>query len=192
VWLVRGEGLSNLSSDSQNWLDRTILDIPKVRIASAHVEPAKAPAFTVVRETPDADNFTVKNLPADRELKVVTSANGIGAALSDLGFRDVAKAKRIDFTKSKPTSVTYETWNGLKVHLDAMKLGSDTWARLSFSTTDKAKPAIVKEAKEDQERLSPWVFELESWKGQQLDTTLDSITDAKSKAKAAPAKKQKH
>jgi hypothetical protein len=188
VWLVRGEGLSSLSSDSQNWLDRTIIDLPKVRIASVHVEPAKAPAYTAVRKTPDADNFTVKDLPAGRQLKVETSANGIGTALSDLGFRDVARAKRIDFSKAKPTSITYETWDGLKVHLDTIKLGNDTWARVAVTTTDKAKPAIVKEAADYQKKLSPWVYELESWKGQQLDTTLASITESKSAA-ADKAKK---
>ena len=176
VWLARGEGLSDLLGDGGDWLDTTIIDVPKNRIARGDIAPQGAPPYAVVHASPDAENFAVESMPAGMKLKAETSANGVGTLLSDLGLRDVASADRITFAPNAP-SATYQTFNGLKIRVEATKLGNDTWVRLIPSATDKADAQAKAEASDLTRRLTPWVFQIESWKASQMDTKLDSLIE---------------
>jgi hypothetical protein len=186
VWLARGQGLSPLSAEGSDWLDNSIIDVPKSRIARVDVGVQGAQPYAVVHAKPDDDNFSVENMPAGMKLKTETGANGVGTFLGGLALRDVASAGRITFT-ADTTSATFLTFNGLKIRVETTKLGNDTWVRLIPSTTDKADDQAKAEAADLARRLSPWVFEIESWKASQLETKLDSIIESVNAPKTSPA-----
>ncbi len=145
VWLARGSGLSPLSADGGNWLDTSIINVPKSRIARAEMAPEGAPAYALIHAKPDDENFAIENMPAGMKIKTDYTVNNVGTFLSTLNLRDVASADRITFT-ADTTSANFFTFNGLKIRVETTKLGKDTWIRLISSTTDKADDQAKKEA----------------------------------------------
>ncbi len=175
VWLTRGEGISTVSANPDEWLEKSIIDLGKDRVSRVDVKPDGSAPYAIVHAKPGDAAFVVEGQPS---LKVkASSVDAVADGLAGLQLRDVARQDRIAFTDVSP-SATYRTTDGLIVRIDVAKLGEDYWARLNASPADGADEKAKAEVQSLNRRLAPWVYEIERWKGEQIVGALSSLQDA--------------
>jgi hypothetical protein len=183
IWLARGEGVSTLSANPDDWLDKLIIDLSKGLVARVEVKPETGAPYALAHAKPEDKTFTVEGA-AGAKVKS-TDIDALASALSDLRLRDVARQDRITFTETSPTA-TFYTGDGLIIHVVVAKLGEDYWARLSPSAAKGATDKAKSQAESLKRRLTPWVFEIERWKGEQLTATRASLFEAAPEQAPAP------
>jgi hypothetical protein len=183
VWLARGEGVSTLTANPDDWLDKLIIDLPKDLIARVEVKPESGAPYTLVRDKPEDKAFTLEGA-AGAKLRS-TDIDALAGALADLRLRDVARQDRITFTETSPTA-TFRTGDGLLIRIEVAKLGEDFWARLTPSSAQGATGKAKSQAESLKRRLSPWVFAIERWKGEQLTAARASLFEAAPEQAQAP------
>ncbi|HVU19973.1 MAG TPA: DUF4340 domain-containing protein [Rhizomicrobium sp.] len=181
-WLVRAQSVP--PSDPFDWLDKTIADIDTTRIIKTVVDLPSGQSFEVARATRREPDFHLTAMPPGRELAGASAADGIATAVSDLTFDDVRPAKDLDFSGAVRT-VT-KTFDGMSITSDVVKIGTEYWAQFGAMSL-VADPAIGREARGFNARVSGWAYRLPDYKGAAFMTTLDSILKPKGgKPAAAP------
>lgn len=175
VWLARGEMISTLSANADEWVDKLIIDLPKASVVRVAVKPETGPPFAILRLKPDDKTFVLDGAPGAKTKPA--SLDNLADALADLRLRDVAGVDRVTFTETSP-SATFKTSEGLLVRADVAKLGEDFWVRLSASAAPDASEKGKTQAQSLQRLLAPWVYEIERWKGEILASPLAALMDA--------------
>src|SRR5262249_10586469 len=122
VWLARGEGVSTISANPDEWLEKSIIDLGKSQIARVDVKPEGGVPFAIVPAKPGDATFVVEGQP-NLKLKQ-SSVDALADGLAGLQLRDVARQDRISFTDTSP-SATFRTADGLVIRIDVAKLGED-------------------------------------------------------------------
>jgi hypothetical protein len=179
-WRAQGEMV--VPHSAPNWLVERILDVKDKDIKSlAYKRDAeKDKPFTVAREAADKP-FTLAPKPAKGEIKQ-DKAKGLADVLSELDLRDVRPADKIPFTTSVHHA-TIETFDGLIVKTETIKLMDKYWARLKA----EAKPAgeanddLAKRVAEINKRVEGWVYEVVDYKATKLMTKYEDLVDEKAK-----------
>jgi hypothetical protein len=179
-WLVRAQ--AELHSDPFDWLDKTIVDLDRTRIANTTVDLPDGQSFQVARDTRRDQDFHLVVMPSGRELANAAAADGIATAVTDLTFDDVKPAKDIDF--SGAVRAVTKTFDGVSITVDVVKIGSDYWAQFGAMNM-VADPAMGRESRAINARVSGWAYKLPEYKGAAFMTTLESML----KPKGGAAKK---
>ena len=139
-WLASGQ--VEVPRDAIGWVESKFADIKRDRIKSISVSQPSGVALTVSREN-QSDPFTVKDIPAGREMKDPGAGESIASTLTGLTFQDVAAASAIDPTtapagseiKPGPT-VTLRTFDGLVVTATSATKDAKAWWKLIASADD--------------------------------------------------------
>lgn len=174
VWLARGEGVSTLSANPDDWLDKEIIDLPKDMVVRVDVQPEGGARFAIIHAKPEEKSFVVEG-QTGLKLKAA-SIEALADGLAGLRLRDVARQDRITYTATSP-SATYRTTDGLVIRADIAKLGQDYWARLTPTTGEGASDRAKAQVESLKRRLSPWVYQIERWKGDQMVGPLTGLQD---------------
>jgi hypothetical protein len=156
-----------------DWLDKTVMNVTRDRIATTTVTPATGPGYSVVRTSKDQPDFELLDMPKGRELAYPAAADTVATAITDFAFDDVAQAKDIDFTKA--SELTSRTFDGLIVTVKLAEKNGDHWVSLSASANA---PAKEQEAMAINARAEGWAFKLPLYKAQMFQTTRDSLLKA--------------
>jgi hypothetical protein len=176
-------------ADPQQWLDKTIADIPEARIRSVTLAPHKGPAYTVSRENREQKDFAVSGVPKKRKLSYEGVANSIAGGMASLAMDDVRKpssdapAAGITVENSR---ATFRTFDGVTVELAGRKeiapgLKPEDqqiehhYVTLTASSTDSATQA---EAKKLNDRAAGKEFELSSYKYASLFKPMEELLEA--------------
>lgn len=180
-WLARGT--LDLDTDVLQWLDRKIVDIGEKRTQTAVLQQPDGTKITIARDKAE-DKFALKELPPNRKLKSDTGLVEPATALQGFELTDVKSAKDLAFPKDGVNTATFTTFDGLAVVVELAKQGEADWIRLSASgsTDDKTKA----EADGLNQRWSPWVYGIASYKAGALRTKLDDLLEPPAPAAAAP------
>src|SRR5690606_440600 len=138
------------------WLVRDITDLAAARVQSVTIRHADGATIRIRKDSEDAANFTVEDIPEGRELSYASVANSIAAALDNLTLDDVRRAgdaapatadtpdpagagsdeAGADAGEASgdeaPEAVTtvFRTFDGLKVTVDSTGTDGETWIRL--------------------------------------------------------------
>jgi hypothetical protein len=174
VWLARGEAISTLSANGDDWLDKLVIDLPKSAVVRVDIKPEAGTPFAIARAKPEDKTFTLEGAPGAKTR--ATSLDNLAEALADLRLRDVARQDRVTFTEASP-SAAFRTSEGLIIRADIAKLGEDHWIRLSASASPDASAKGKGQAESLKRLLSPWVYEIERWKGEQLMAAQSSLLE---------------
>lgn len=179
TWLARGS--LTLRTSVTEWLSSRLVFVGRDRIQSAEVRFADGEGYSVSRETPARDDYTLEDLPVGREVLSRFIVNGVATALVDLEADDVAPAASYDF--SNADQIIYRTFDGLEVTIrfSAPDEDGQRWATVSArfpGTPDSSANEAVEIAAEmaDINRLADgWAFLLPDYKVRQMTLERNSL-----------------
>lgn len=167
------------------WLDKAFIDLARTRVKTATVQPFKGRPYSVTREKPSDENFSiVEAIPAGRVLRTENEPNAIGNALIGMSFDDVKPQAGMDLTSAVKS--TFTTFDGLTLTLSLIELDRDFWltinavhdASVTPPTDDKAgglKPDVAKEAKDINDTVAGWAYKVPRYKGVLLSTPMEDL-----------------
>ncbi len=173
-WLVKSP--AEIKTNAADWMDKTVVAIDRARVAEVTVEPASGPAYTVKRDTPKDESFTVTPLPMGRELSYAGAGDSAATMLSDFAFDDIKPALSVDFANA--AHMTIHSFDGLTVTLDIAAEGTDHWVRL-MASSDPGNQAAAKEALAINTHASAWAFKLPPYKGSLFAQPLEALLKPK-------------
>ena len=178
-------GSFSLDTGQEQWLDKSFIDFARDRIKTVAVKPFKGASYTVTRDKPQTQNFSVvERLPSGRSLRSEGEPNGVGNALMGMSFTDVVPQSKVDF--SSPARSTFQTFDGLALNLIIVLKDNEYWVALdaiadnsvkppSNPTASKLKPDIAKEAKEINAMAKGWAYKIPNFKGALLTSPVEAL-----------------
>lgn len=130
-WLV--SGAFEAPREPGEWLDRTLTNVSGKRVQSVAITHPDGTVLRLAKETPEAPDFTVLDVPAGRQLAFPAVGNAIGAGLYDLTFDAVEPAAGFAPGDVKPAVARFATFDGLVVEVSAWKLPAGPRLRFAAS-----------------------------------------------------------
>jgi hypothetical protein len=175
-WLAKSP--AEIKADPSDWLDKTVLNVDRARVARVDVQPATGPSYSISRAKPADESFTVAPMPKGREMAYPGAADMAAAALADFSFDDIRLASDLDFANA--ARLTVRTFDGLTVMVDIAKQNDATWARVTASA-EPGKPNASREALAITTRAAAWAFKLPPYKATSFAAPLESLLKPKEK-----------
>jgi hypothetical protein len=198
-WLVKGQ-LPPLPADAAEWLDKKIIEVKRDEVRAARVSHADGEVITISKEDSDT-NFTLHELPADRELAYTSAPDSIAGALQYMNFEEVER--RESFEAPEEVSAVTNLWTKDGMRVTVQLWDKDEVPYASFEATydldgvpslelapmpptaedEGAEAAAVPRPREEVEaeivalntRLSPWVFKLPAYSKTNLTKRVDGM-----------------
>jgi Domain of unknown function (DUF4340) len=130
-WLVEGKFPED--KPASNWLQKDILRLDAARVREVRVTHADGQHLTVRRKDPSAKDYDLVGLPKGAEIESPYAINSIANTLTDLALDDVRPVTAVDLNSKGALSVELATFDGLRVHMRAIKDGNNDLARFTAS-----------------------------------------------------------
>lgn len=177
----RAEGEVIIPSSAENWLIGGVINIKKntVKRISFRDQGKDKEAFSVQRPAIGKD-FTLEPKPEKGALKQ-DKAKELEDLLDDVELQDVRKRGKIQFN-TNVRYVTVETFDGLLINLDVLKLMDKYWVNFKVSAVDSSNETASKRAAEFNKVVQDWTYEIIDWKGDKYITKYKDLIDEKAKA----------
>jgi hypothetical protein len=171
TWLARGA--FDVAGDALSWLDRRIIDIPPLRVASVVLTAADGSAVTVARTSPDLP-FAIDNPPPDATPKDDAVMAAPAGALEALTLDDVKPATEMTIPDDGVATASFTTFDGLIVGLRLSPPNAGNWIALDVTGSGNGEA----EAKTLSPRLVRWSFAISAERAKLLRTTLADLVQA--------------
>ncbi|MCS3903425.1 hypothetical protein J2T55_001446 [Methylohalomonas lacus] len=192
------EGRAPASAEKTEWFNPDILDIASERISEVVIRHPDGETLHAVRNSPGG-GFGLRNLPADRSIQSRTALNRFGSVLQRISARDIRALESFDFA-GDTIETTVRTFDGLVVKVRSRSIEDRHYANFRFSydanaaeaSDDDALDQLVQaegeaslaeqplsveaEARDLDQRLSGWVYQIPSFKYDVLTAVLDDYT----------------
>jgi hypothetical protein len=168
AWLARG--YLTPKAAVADWLDKNVIAIARDRLKGAVVNPPMGPSYTLARDSKEAMDFKMVDLPRGRELSFEGSPDGVASAIIGFSFDDVAKADQFNFNNT-PQSV-FNTFDGLNVMVKIASKGIERWASVSAQAGN---PMVQSEADAINARNKDWAYKLPEMKVNQILATRETM-----------------
>jgi hypothetical protein len=136
AWLVEGKVPKHRVAT--DWLNTEILKIAPERVHRTSVRHADGTVVRAVKAKPGMANFTLLGVAPGKEIKSDYDVHSLATALADITFNGVEQRSAVDFTGSD-LQVVIETFDGLRVTVDAAKKAKDVYLRFAA----EADPSIT-------------------------------------------------
>jgi hypothetical protein len=168
AWLARGS--FDIGGDVLSWLDRRIIDIPPLRVASVVLTAPDGASVTVARRSPDQP-FAVDGLPQDAQAKDDAALAAPAGALDALDLSDVKPAAELQIPENGVATAAFTTFDGLIVGVRVTPASAGDWVAFDVAGFGKGEA----EAKALNERLAHWSFAIPAERAKLLRTTLPDL-----------------
>ncbi len=171
-----------LGTTITDWLDAAIVDIDGERIQQVSVSRPDGETLVVSKEVRGQSNFTVENIPQERELRYDSIANVLGNVLDGLTLDDV---ERLTDTTEEIFVTEFRTFDGLVISARSLERDEETW--VSFAATVDAtlppesaqtRAAAESEAAEINARVQGWRYQISTYKFEQLTRAMADLLQA--------------
>ena len=194
VYLCSSRQTLEVDPATRRWIDAKLLELASDRVQDVSIEHVDGERVEVGRSAANHTQFVVQNLPLGQSERYEGVAGGVAQALSNLTLEDVRPAADIDFTKEPLAKTRFRCVDGLELLVETAKAEDKTWVRIAASYTAPPEPTpppseeasvenasdgpadaeekpeekkdIAKEAQELNQRLSPWAFDVGSYKAE--------------------------
>ncbi len=111
----------NISRDVKSWLLRDLLDIPATDIQQVTILQTDGEQITISKDSREQTDFSIQNIPEDREMLTATVANPIGNALARLQLDDVSFLDETDFSEKSLNRTEFLTFDGLGILIQSFE-----------------------------------------------------------------------
>lgn len=165
-------GAVELPDDPLGWLDRTVIDLPRTRIASLKLTGADSATLAIGRDGPDAA-FAVADLPEGARLKTDAGLSDLAGALAGLAFDDVKPRPLVELPESGIARADFATFDGIAIDLRLFAYRGADWVAVAASGTGAAE----EESKALNDRFARWVYAIPAARAKKLRTRLDDLTE---------------
>lgn len=197
-----GEDLSYLvdrnpevARSPSDWVEPAIVSIAPARIQQVAVTHADGEQVVIRKESRDATNFIVDDIPEGRELEYAGIANVTGNVLQNLRLDDVRRQP--DEPGEPAVTSAFSTFDGLVITVSAheaedgepwlsFQADFDAEQALAWATepdatavgSDAAGPDAMAEAEALAGRLSGWQYRIPSYQFSQMTRRMDDLLRA--------------
>ena len=190
-WLI--SGAFDLPTDTVDWLDREMLDIPTARIGAVTITHPDGEVLRIEKAAAEDPNFAVQGIPDGRELSYASVANAVAGVLTGLMLEDVQAGAGLDSAEVTPARIVFETFDGLRIDLTVYSLADSNWIQVAArvgglptpaapadsndaaNQADTEALAIGDEVERLNARLGGWAYTLASYKSEQLLKRIDEL-----------------
>ena len=165
-----------------DWLDAAIVDIDSARVQQVTVSRPDGETLVVSKDVRGQPNFTVENLPEERELLYASIANVMGNVLEGLALDDV---ERLTDATEEVIVTEFRTFDGLLITAESSERDEGTWVSFA-ATADQTLPpestetraAAEAEAAEINGRVRGWRYKIPTYKFEQLTREMTDLLQA--------------
>jgi hypothetical protein len=168
-WLV--DQNPDIPGSAGEWLLRNIIDIKVVEIRSATISHPDGEEIRIIKESAEASDFEVANIPEGRELSYATVTNSITGVLSALTLDDVRTATEMS---AQAVTTTFETFDGSRVTVRTEKSDDESWISLHATAIEEDVETIA----DINARVEGWHFRIPEYKANQLTRRWEDILKA--------------
>lgn len=189
AWLVRGK--IEVPQDRLGWVDQSVMeiDLDRVRLVVLRV-PGNKP-LTLFKDKRSQQDFKIKDMPKDTEIKDVFNVEDIARLLQSLTFADVRRADQVKVDMTAKPRAHYLTFDGLQLDLWVAEVDGKTWLAAKAGAMKKPAPddKVLKEIAAINSRFASWRFALPSYELTGLKRTLKELVEPKKAKKKKDAPK---
>lgn len=177
TWLA--EGTVDIGATRNDWMIRDIVNLDAEIVKKIMIRQPDGATLSVHKADKTQKNFTVDGIPAARKLKNENEGKEVAGGLWRLSLEGVKPASEKPLPE-KLHRTEYVTFDGLKVAVDIAVKGEDYWGRFSASVDEtvgdeKSREKSVKKAKEINDRVTGWVYQLSVGEGERLTTKMKDL-----------------
>lgn len=188
---------ASFDPDPLSWLDRDVIAVDLSRVKIVTITHADGTRTRIEKESKEAKEFAVRDVPAGRELKYAGAASPTAGALSRVNLDDVLPIQQASEGATPTGSAEFVTFDGLIVTVETSTKGGTGWATFAAryeepdldpvpsnqpppaatDNADKQKIAdgVRKEADDLNRKLTAWAYALPEFKLKQFQTTVDEM-----------------
>ena len=128
-WLI--DRNPDIPDNPAGWLVSDVVDIPSSRIQSVTITHADGETVRLHKESKDAPNFTLDDIPEGRELSYPSIGNSIASVIGGLSLEDVRPAgEGEEIESAAAATIVYTTFDGLQLTIDSTTVDDETWIGL--------------------------------------------------------------
>ena len=168
-WLIDKD--PGIPGSPAEWLVSDIIDIKSADVRSVTIRHPDGEEIRISKDSADAPEFAVVNIPDGRELSYATVANGIAGALNALTLDDVRKGVAIE---AEAVSTTFDTIDGNRIVVLTNEEDGESWIALTAAPGDDTDT----DAASLNERVQGWQFRIADYKANQLTRRWEDILKA--------------
>ena len=171
-----------LGTTVADWLDAAIVDIDSARVQQVTVSRPDGETLVVSKDVRGQPNFTVENLPEERELLYASIANVMGNVLERLALDDV---ERLTDAAEEVIVTEFRTFDGLVITAQSLERDQGTWVSVAAAVDQTLPPESVEtraaaeaEAAEINGRVQGWRYQIPTYKFEQLTREMTDLLQA--------------
>ncbi len=171
-----------LGTTVADWLDAAIVDIDSARVQQVTVSRPDGETLVVSKDVRGQPNFTVENLPEERELLYASIANVMGNVLNGLVLDDV---ERLTDAAEEVIVTEFRTFDGLVITAQSSERDQGTWVSVTAAVDQTLPPESVEtraaaeaEAAEINGRVQGWRYQIPTYKFEQLTREMTDLLQA--------------
>ncbi|MDR4500852.1 MAG: DUF4340 domain-containing protein [Nitrospirales bacterium] len=129
TWLVSGK--LPVEKVPGEWLEKELLNIAGKRIQRVSVTHPGGETLTIYKDTPDALDFKVRDLPKDQKVNSQFNVNNVANAVAQLTLEDVKKSDEPAFSPKAGLQAVLETFDGLRLTVETMNKDEVVYGRIA-------------------------------------------------------------
>ena len=168
-WLI--DKNPNVPDSPGAWLERNIVDIKAAAVRSVTIRHPDGEEIRVGKESADATDFDVLNVPDGRELSYATVANSIAGALNALSLDDVRQAGE---RSADAVTTTFDTFDGVRIVVSTVHEEDEYWISLEAAEAGDSGETAESVASINA-RVAGWEYRIPEYKANQLTRRFDDI-----------------
>ena len=161
-----------------DWLTDAIIDIDADRIRRVTIQHMDGESIIIEKASREDADFSVLDVPADRELSYPAVGSEIAGALAGLTLDEVRQGRAVD----PVTTTTFETWDGLRIVASVVSEEEEQWvsfaAEAGTGETDEPQEGIATETDSVNSKLEGWQYRIADYKLNQIVRRWEDILEA--------------